>query len=257
MRKIFKYTLIILCLFLLVGCKVNVDNLVKEGSKKAEKYVNDKEKISKKKVTESIDYVLNNYDKKINGDFVYHTLLLVNMTNNNYLRDTKIYELANQSNDYILSQTDKTKQKLETTAEYIKKKENDIVNDFYKKYENYFNSVKELSEAKTKLLVEIETKGAINAKKINKAVDYILLNYKNPFKNEEVLEKTIYYATYLDTAGTKNQVNNNIIELGKYMRKYIMELDKKYLDKITELKPKIKQNKDSLIDQIVNPPKKD
>jgi hypothetical protein len=257
MKKIIKCTVILLSIFLLLGCKVNVDKFIEEENKNVEKYVAKKTKISKKKISESIDYILDNYNKKINSEYVYHTLLLKNITNNNYLKDSKIYELARTSDEYMLDQSDKNKQKLETTAEYIKKKEKDIVDEFYTSYENYYNSVINLTEAKTKLLVEIETKGAINAKKINKAIDFILLNYKNPFKNEEVLEKTIYYAMYLDTCGTKNRVSNEVIDLGKYMKKYIQELDESYIDKITTLKIKIKPNKDSLVNQIVNPPKKD
>ena len=55
----------------------------------------------------------------------------------------------------------------------------------------------------------------------------------------------------------QNNVNNDVVEIGKNMKKYIQELDDKYIDKITELKSSIKQNRDSLVDQIVNPPKKD
>ena len=248
MKRIIKCIIIIFSIFILLGCKTDVDKLVRIKKEEVSKKILDSRKISKDKITESVDFIIDNTN--INGDFVYHTLFLKNITSNKYLNDTKIYELAIKADSYMLKQTDNSKRELEDISSYIKKNEHDIIKDFYNKYENYFIS-------STKLVVEMETKGAINSSKINKAIDYILLNYKNPFKNEEVLEKTIYYAMYLDTVGTKNKVNNDVVELGKNMKKYIQELDNKYIDKITELKSSIKQNRDSLVDQIVNPPKKD
>ena len=255
MKRIIKCIIIIFSIFILLGCKTDVDKLVRIKKEEVSKKILDRRKISKDKITESVDFIIDNTN--INGDFVYHTLFLKNITSNKYLNDTKIYELAIKADSYMLKQTDNSKRELEDISSYIKKNEHDIIKDFYNKYENYFISSTKLGESKTKLLVEMETKGAINSSKINKAIDYILLNYKNPFKNEEVLEKTIYYAMYLDTVGTKNNVNNDVVEIGKNMKKYIQELDDKYIDKITELKSSIKQNRDSLVDQIVNPPKKD
>ena len=85
-------------------------------------------------------------------------------------------------------------------------------------------------------------KNMITTENINKAIDYINKYVQDPLKNDEVLEKTIYYSLYLKILGPKD---NDITKLGTHMLAYLKNFDKEEKDQAlkianNELKESIK-----------------
>ncbi len=251
MKKIYKTTLIILISFVLIGCNNKIDNLITEGKEKVNKEIKKVDSLSKNKIEESINYVIENYDKKVNKDLIYHITLLKTISNNNYVKTSKIKELADLADEYIIKKKEESKSKLSKTIKEIKDNKDNIIDDFYDNYKKYLEISTDFTKSKTKLIVEMETKESITIKKLNKSIDYIFNNYKYPLRNKETTEKTIYYSMYLDTIGTKYKIDNDIIKLGTNMKKYIQEQDNKYITEIESLKDKINSNREALINEIL------
>ena len=251
MKKIIILLVLLISILLVPGCK-KIDNLIEDGQSKVNDYIKETKDISKETITESVDYILKKFDKKINKEYIYHATLLNTISKNNFVKDCKITELASNAYNYILDKTEDNKDKLEDIVREVKKDKDKLIDDFYNKYKNYIESNAKLVASKTKLIVELREKDSINSKKINKAIDYILLHYKKPFANEEVLDKCIYYSMYLDTIGTKKGIDNDVIKIGKNMKKYIQEQNDKYISKIDEIKDNVNTNKNTLVEEIIN-----
>ncbi len=250
-----KIIILLLFITLLTGCnKKNNDNLIKETQAIVEKEIKKMNIYNKKTVKESINYILDNYDKKINKDYIYHSTLLYNIANNKYVKNNPISDLANNIYNYINGKIEKIE--LKSLVKKIKKDKNKLIDDFYTNYERNININKYLTDTKTKLITELQTKEAVTTKKVKKAIDYLLLNYKNPFKNTESLEKSIYYSMYLDTIATKYKVENDLIKYARFTKKYIQEYNEKYIKEIEKIKDNVEKNKDQLVEEIINKSKK-
>ena len=72
---------------------------------------------------------------------------------------------------------------------------------------------------------------------------------QKPFKNDEVLEKTIYYSLFLSKLGNKD---NDITILSNYILEYINTLDTEYQEKAITLIATINKNQNKYVDTYYN-----
>lgn len=242
-----KFLIIVLCMFFLTSCNNKIDNFVKDTKKEV---TNSIKNTSKEKITKSIKYINDNYEKKIDKNFVYNTLLLKKLCDNTYLKDNKIKRVAEASYEYMFRQSKGNKKELKDSLDGLYKNFDDEVNNFYLMYQRLAIVDGYLAKAKTKLIIEAEEKDFISNKKINIAIDYIRDYYDNAFKNNEVIERLGYYSMYLEKIGDKTKIDNSIISLGKTMKKYLQNGKDRDFEKVKELLDEVSNNRNSLVEEI-------
>ena len=249
MRKKIYLVLLFLSLFFLTSFSNPVDKFIKDVKKEVSNSVKN---TSSKKIKESIIYINDNYNKKIDKNFVYHTLLLEKLCDNAYLENSKIQRLSQAAYEYMFRQSKGNTKELEESLAAVNEDLDNEVNTFYEAYQRSALVTSYLSKAKTKLLVEAEEKGFVNINKINKALDYIRDYYDNGFKNNEVTEYICYYSLYLEKIGNKISKSNDITKLGKAVKKYMQEGRERSLKEIEDLLNKVNSNRDALIGELVS-----
>ena len=248
MNKKYMIVVLLVALVFLVGCENKVDSMIKNTKKDV---TNSIKSTSKEKIKESIEYIHDNYEKKINKNFVYHTLLLKKLCDNTYLNDSKVKRLAEASYEYMFRQSKGNKKELEESLDKVYENLDDEVNNFYVLYQRLAVVEGYLTKAKTKLLIEAEEKGFITNSKIDKAIEYIQNYYDNAFKNNEVIERLSYYSMYLEKIGSKVKKDNNIVKLGTAMKKYLQNGEDKKKEEISSLLIDIANNKEALIGELI------
>ena len=249
MRRNGKVILLLIMVIILVGCNNKIDTFVKEVKKDVTSNIKN---ASKEKITKSVKYIHDNYEGKIGKEFVYHTMLLKKLCDNNYMKDSKMARLAEAAYEYMFRQSKGNKKELEESLDAVYDNLDEEVEVFYIMYKRMAVVDSYLAKAKTKLLVEEEEKDFVTSKKIIKAIEYIRDYYDDAFKNNEVIERLGYYSMYLERVGSKTKKDNVITELGTSMKKYLQKGEEKKLEEIKNKLAKIEENRDGLIEELVN-----
>ena len=249
MEKKYKIVILLLAVLLLVGCDNKIDSMIKNTKKDITSNI---KSTSSKKVKESIEYIHDNYEKKINKEFVYHTMLLKKLCDNSYLNESKIKILSDAAYEYMFRQSKGNKKELEESLAAVYEDLDKEVEDFYNLYQRIVIVDGYLAKAKTELLVQAEEKDYITYDKINKAIGYIQDYYRETFKNNEVIERMSYYSMYLEKIGSKINKKNSIVSLGVTTRKYLQSGKDNRLEEINNLLDEINSNKEGLINELVS-----
>jgi len=245
-----KIILTIVLTLLLVGCTNPINNMIDETKSKINKEVSKVENIGKDKIKEHVTYILEHYNSKVDKDYVYNVMILKELTKNSYFEDNNIKLLSDRAYNYMLIKSKTNKNDLETIVEIVKKDTDKEVDEFYNLYKQRVVINSFFAKAKTKLLNESKSKDYINKNKIKEAIKYIKSNYKNSYKNNEIMEHICYYSYYLDNINTKYKVKNNITELGNKTKNYLLNNNKKVLKDIEDIINKIEEGKE--IEEILN-----
>ena len=248
MKKKFKILFLIIAMFFVVACDNKIDSLVKDTKKEVASNI---ENTSKEKIKESIQYIHDNYEKKISKKYVYHTILLKRLCDNSHLSESKIKRLADASYEYMFSQSVGNKKELKESINIVYDNLDKEIDNFYTIYQRLIVVEGYLAKAKTKLLVEADEKDFISNNNIVKAIDYIQDYYDNAFKNNEVIERLCYYSMYLEQVGNKVKKQNSITNLGKSMKKHMQSGEVKKTEDITKLLNDIKNNREALIGELM------
>ncbi len=247
-----KIIILLLSVGMLVGCNTAIDKLIDETKTKVTKELKNVEDIGKDKVKKSIKYIMNNYTKKIDQDFIYNTLVLKTVTANNSLKGNIVKELADTAYEYMMKQSSDNKEKLEKVINNIDDDLDAVVDEFYDIYKNSVVVNTYFAKAKTQIVRMRNTNNFINKDSIKREISIIISNYKNYYRDDEVIEKISYSVMYLDDIGTRYGVDNNIIKLARYTKKYMQENDSKYLEEINKILKDTKNNMDQYIEEIIN-----
>lgn len=248
MKKKNKIILLLVVLMFLVGCNNKVDNFMKDVKKDVTSSIKN---TSKGQISKSVKYIHDHYEKKIDKDFVYHTLLLKKLCDNSYMKESKMKRLAEAAYEYMFRQSKGNKKELEDSLSVVYDNLDEEVNEFYLLYKRLAVVEGYLAKAKTKLLVEEEEKDFISVNKINQAINYIRDYYDNAIKNNETIERLGYYSMYLERIGAKSKKENDIVKLGKNMKKYLQDGDEKKLEEINDILKKIEESKEIFIGELI------
>lgn len=242
--------ILVISLLLITGCN-DKEEIKEEASNKVNTTISDITNISQESIKESYLYLKDNYqnykDKKVYENLLYHIKYLQSL--GSYSPNNELTKLADNTFNYLEKSNKSNKQYVTKSINSISGKEEQIINEIY---ENYLKLkvVKDIIKEQTPIAEgDINDKNMTTIANVTKSFEYLSKHSQNPFKNDEILEKTIYYSLYLSKLGTPE---NDITKLGQYMIKYLNTLDEKEKDKTIKLLNSIKKNQDSKIKSYYN-----
>jgi hypothetical protein len=247
-----KRTLILLalCLLLLTACTEKKDQIKEQTITKVNEKISDITNISENQIKKSYTYIKDNYtkfkDKKIYEELIYHIKYIqaVGKYTNNDLTT-----LANKTLIYIEKDSKKNQIEVKKYLSKIEGQEEKLIKQIYNNYIQ-LKVVKTIISKQTPIATgDANDKNMTTPENINKAIDYLNKYVQNPFKNDEVLEKTIYYSLYLKVLGPKD---NDITKLGEHIIKYISNFDKEEKDKALQLLTQITKNQSNKVNEYYN-----
>lgn len=249
-----KKKLIIILLIMITittGCSNKKEEVQKKASDKVNIITTDITNITEKDIKDSYTYIRDNYknykDDKVYEKLIYNIEYLKLI--GKYSKDNKLITLATKVETYLNKPNKKNKEAVAILLNNIDGEEDKIINEIYTNYLT-LNTVKRIIEEQT-LIVEgdVNDKNLVTKDYINKAVTYLSNHLQKPFKNDEILEKTIYYSLFLSKLGNKD---NDITILSNYILEYINTLDNEYQEKAINLISTISKNQNKYVDTYYN-----
>ena len=242
--------LLIILIFLTSGCN-NKEKIEETTTTKVNTTISDITNITPDHIKESYIYIKDNYQNYKKDDIyenlLYHIKYLEEL--GKYSKENELTILADNVSNYLKKSNKENKQKIIKIIEEIEEDEENIIKEIYNNYLK-LKTIKEIVEKQT-LIVEgdLNDKNLKTVSNINKAIDYLSKHGQNPFKNDEILEKSIYYSMFLSNQGKKE---NNITKLGQKMYNYITTLDEKEKDEFTTILNSINKNQQSQVKLYCN-----
>lgn len=242
--------LLVISLLFITAC-TNKEEIKKEATNKVNTTIADITNISEETIKESYLYIIENYqnhkDKEVYEKLQYHIKYLQSL--GTYSKDNELTILSNNISTYIEKSNKTNKQKVTKSINKISGNEETIIKEIYNNYLK-LKVVKTIIEEQTPIAQgDVNDKNMTTITNITKAFEYINKHSQNPFKNDEVLEKTIYYSIYLSKLGSSE---NDITKLGQSMIKYLSTLDESEKDEVIKLLSSITKNQDSKIQNYYN-----
>lgn len=244
------YILLIFSLLFITAC-TSKEEIKEEISNKVNTTISDITNISEENIKESYLYITENYlnykDKEVYKELQYHIKYLQSL--GTYSKDNELTHFANNTSTYIEKPNKTNKQEVTKNINKISGNEENIIKEIYNNYLK-LKVVKTIIEEQTPIVEgDVNDKNMTTISNITKAFDYINNHYQNPFKNDEILEKTIYYSIYLNKLGSSK---NDITKLGQSMIKYLSTLDENEKDEVVKILSSINKNQDSKIQNYYN-----
>lgn len=248
-----KKILIILLIIITIttGCTNKKEEIKEQTIKEVQTLIKDITNITEKEIKESYLYLKDNYknykDDQVYEKLIYHIEYLKSL--GEYSKDNKITNLATKIETYLDKPNSQNKEAVAILLNNIDGEEDKIINELYTNYLT-LNTIKRIIEEQTPI-VEGDTndKNMVTKENITKAIDYLSNHIQNPLKNDEILEKTIYYTLFLNKLGNKN---NDITKLSNYILEYLNTLDTEHQEKAINLLSSINKNKTNYIDTYYN-----
>ena len=243
--------ILLIMITIITGCSNKKEEVQKKASDKVNIITTDITNITEKDIKDSYIYIRDNYknykDDKVYEKLIYNVEYLKLL--GKYSKDNKLITLATKVETYLNKPNKKNKEEVAILLNNIDGEEDKIINEIYTNYLT-LNTVKRIIEEQT-LIVEgdINDKNLVTKDYINKAVTYLSNHLQKPFKNDEVLEKTIYYSLFLSKLGNKD---NDITILSTYILEYINTLDTEYQEKAITLIATINKNQNKYVDTYYN-----
>lgn len=241
--------ILILSLFIITACN-NKEEIKKETTTKVKETISDIANISEENIKESYNYLKSNYlnykDDEIYEQLIYHCEYLKLLGK---YADNELTTLANNVLTYIEKSNKDNKTNVIKSLNKIDGKEENMIKEIYDNYLQ-LKVIKTIISNQTPIATgDANDKNMTNTENINKAIDYINKYIQNPLKNDEILEKTIYYSLYLNILGPKD---HKITQLGKHMINYLSSFDKEEKDKALNLLNTITQDQNKIVNEFYN-----
>ena len=247
-----KRVLLVLLVFLLVGCTNPIEKMIDDAKNKVKEEMKNVSDIGVDKIKKSVKYIINNHSKKVDNDFIYNTLIIRTITSSSNFKDNKIKIMADKAYEYILKQSDENKDALEKIINSIDDNIDKEIDSFYQIYKNSVVVNTYFSKAKAKLIKMKNTLNFINKDSIKNEINCIIKNYKNYYRDEEVIEKITYSVMYIEYIANNYKIDNNVTKLVSYLKKYMQENDSKYLDSFNAIISDVKGNIDNYIQEMMD-----
>ncbi len=221
MRSKLKYIIIILLLILLTGC-TKIDDIIAEEENSVKEAIKNTDNITEDNIKDSYNYIVNNLNnvnnKEVLKNIIYNSKYIELLTKD--IEDNELYEFSLNVNNYIIKRTKDNKKKITSMIEEINCNLDLIVNNIYDNY--YHNTLvdKINSDIEDKVLGDVNDPKMVNKDNISKALKYINVHLDNIYENEETLEKTIYYSSFLyrlskDTNTLIEEISSKTVEYVK------------------------------------------
>ncbi len=244
------FILLILLLIIPTSC-TNKDELAAHANTKVKTTISDITNINEQQIKESYIYIRDNYEKqddeKIYESLLYHVKYLQSL--GKYSKKNDLTILANKTSNYLKKDNTKNKKEVKKMLSIIDGDEEELIKEIYDNYLK-LNIVKKIMNQQTKIATsDAKDKNMITETNINKALNYLNKHSQNPFKNDEVLEKTIYYSLYLKKLGKKD---NDITKSAQYMINYLSTLKVKEKQEAITLLNNIAKNQSSNVKTFYN-----
>lgn len=244
------FILFIIILFILTGCNKKTE-IKEKATKQVTTTISDITNISNEEIKTSYLYIKENYnkykDEKVYEKLLYHIKYLQEL--GKYNKDNDLTILANRTSIYIDKPNKKNKQAVIKSLSIIEGDEEELIKEIYNNYLKQ-KVVKDTIKEQTIIAsADANDKNMLTKENINKAINYLNNHYQNPYKNDEILEKTIYYSIYLNMIGKEN---NDITQLGKNMINYLSTSDKEAKDNVVQLINKITKKQKTNVDNYYN-----
>lgn len=237
--------LIVLLLIIIPGCN-NKEKVEEKTTNKVNTTITDITNITENDIKSSYIYIKNNYtkskDEKHYENLIYHIKYLQAL--GKYSKDNSLTILANKTENYLEKNNKKNKDKVTHLLNEIDGKEDKLIKEIYDNYLKIKVIDKLISQQTIIVKGDINDKNMVNEENINKAINYLNKHIQNPLKNDEILEKTIYYSLYLSNLGSKE---NNITKLGQHVINYLSTFDKEEKDNAINLLDDIHKNQKNLV----------
>ncbi len=253
--KIFYIVLAILMLLLLSGCENKKEQTYQETQSKISETIVNIENVTEEKIKESYLYIKNNYQnttsKDTNQKLMEKTSYLELVTKNN--RNSKLYELATKNKEYLTTSKKDLISEIKKILNSIENNEDKIINEAFVNYHKAITIEKIIKTQTIKASADANDKNMITKTNIKNAIMYLTNNIANPLKNDEILEKTIYYSLFLSNL-SKN--DSELKNLGDKSLSYIKTLDQNELNDLMNLINKINKNQDKIVTDFYNSVKK-
>lgn len=221
MRSKLKYIIIILLLILLTGC-TKINDIIIEEENSVKEVIKNTDNITEDNIKDSYNYIVNNLNninnKEVLKNIIYNNKYIELLTKD--IEDNELYEFSLNVNNYIIKRTKDNKKKITSMIEEINCNLDLIVNNIY---DNYYHNIlvdKINSDIEDKVLGDVKDPKMVNKDSISKALKYINIHLDNIYENEETLEKTIYYSSFLyrlskDTNTLIEEISSKTVEYVK------------------------------------------
>lgn len=243
--------ILLIMITIITGCSNKKEELKEQTTKEVKTITADITNITETDIKESYQYIKDNYknykDDKVYEKLLYHIEYLKIL--GQYSKDNKIVTLVTKVETYLNKPNKTNKEAVAILLNNIDGKEDKIISELYNNYLT-LNIVKKIIEEQTPIVEgDINDKNLITKEYINKSVDYLSNHIQKPLKNDEVLEKTIYYSLFLSKLGNKN---SDITILSNYILEYLNTLDSEYQEKAINLIDTINKNQTNYINNYYN-----
>lgn len=221
MRSKLKYIIIILLLIFLTGC-TKIDDIINDEENSVKEAIKNTDNITEDNIKDSYNYIVNNLNnvnnKEVLKNIIYNNKYIELLTKD--IEDNELYEFSLNVNNYIIKRTKDNKKKITSMIEEINDNLDLIVNNIYDNY--YHNTLvdKINSDIEDKVLGDVNDPKMVNKDNISKALKYINIHLDNIYENEETLEKTVYYSSFLyrlskDTNTLIEEISSKTVEYVK------------------------------------------
>ena len=245
------YLILLIVLFIISGCSNKKEEIKEQTTNKVNTTIADITNISEEQIKESYNYIKDNYTnfkkEKTYEKLLYHIKYLQQL--GKYSKDNDLTKLANNTLKYIEKNNSKNKKEVLKLLSIIDGDEEELIKEIYDNYLK-LKVIKEIIQEQTPIASgDANDQNMITKKNINKAIDYLNKHSQNPFKNDEVLEKTIYYSLYLSELGNKD---NEITQMSQHMIKYLSTFDQTEKDKANQLLNTITKKQSSKVETYYN-----
>lgn len=237
--------ILFLIIFIISGCS-NKEELTEQATTKVNTNIKDITNITEKNIKESYTYIKENYknhkDDAIYEELIYHLKYLELL--GQYSKDNKLTELSTKVQTYIKKDNKSNKEAVAILLNNIDGDEDKLIKELYTNYLTLKTINTKIEEQTPIVEGDINDPNMLTISNITKAVDYLISHIQKPLKNDEVLEKTIYYSLFLSKLGKED---NELTLLANNTLEYLKTLDSEKQEEIIKLLNNITKNQDKLI----------
>lgn len=253
MKKVVPILILILIILIVIlsNSTKKVDEIYKEQETKVSKEIMDLSNITQDNIKKNINDIKENY-KQINKKdslekVIYSITYLEKLLNK--ISDNDLKELVTITKEYIETNSKENKDKITSYFNKIENQEDELIENLYNEYNTTTILEKTLNSNNKLVIADLNDPNMINEETINRAIDYIKIYYKEPYKNDEIINKITYYSIYLSSLSNET---NEISTLGVVTLNYLQTLSKEDKDAIEKQISIIKDNQESMVKDLLN-----